>query len=74
MSEGTLFIKSWNDLEAGAILSAKFGPMFVKYFQNLLATCSALVMPSPFSSVLAGMSISSFCFGLLRYSKSSTSA
>ena len=24
-SEGTLFIKSWNDLEAGAILSAKFG-------------------------------------------------
>ena len=49
-SEGTLFIKSWNDLEAGAILSAKFGPMFVKYLQNLLATSSVLVMLSPFSS------------------------
>ena len=42
-SEGTLFIKSWNDLEAGAILSAKFGPMLVKYVQNLLATFSVLV-------------------------------
>ena len=49
-SEGTLFIKSWNDLEAGAILSAKFGPMFVKYLQNLLATFSVLVILSPFSS------------------------
>ena len=37
-TEGTLFIKSWNDLEAGAILSAKIGPMFVKYLQNLLAS------------------------------------
>ena len=26
--------KSWNYLEAGAILPAKFGPMFVKYLQN----------------------------------------
>ena len=41
-SEGILFIKSWNDLYAGAILSAKFGPMFVKYSQNLLATFSML--------------------------------
>ena len=49
-SEGTLFLKSWNDLEAGAILSAKFGPMFVKYLQNLLATFSVLVLLSPFSS------------------------
>ena len=49
-SEGTLFIKSWNDLEAGAILSAKFGLMLVKYLQNLLATFSVLVILSPFSS------------------------
>ena len=49
-SEGTLFIKSWKDLEAGAILSGKFGPMFVKYLQNLLATFSVLVMLSTFSS------------------------
>ena len=35
-SEGTLFIKPWNDLEAVVILSAKFGSMFVKYIQNLL--------------------------------------
>ena len=49
-SEGTLFIKSWNDLEAVVILSAKFGPMFVKYLQNLLATFSVLVILSPFSS------------------------
>ena len=49
-SEGTLFIKSWNDLDAGAILSATFGPMFVKYLQNLLATFSVLVILSPFSS------------------------
>ena len=33
-----------------AILSAKFGPMFVKYLQNLFATSSVLVMLSPFSS------------------------
>ena len=49
-SEGTLFIKSWNDLEAGDILSAKFGPMFVKYLENLLATFFVLVILSPFSS------------------------
>ena len=49
-SEGTLFIKFWNDLVAEAILSARFGPMFVKYLQNLLATFSVLVMLSPFSS------------------------
>ena len=49
-SEGTRFIKPWNDLEAGAILSAKREPMFVKYLQNLLATFSVLVMLSPFSS------------------------
>ena len=45
-----MFIKSRNDLEAGAILLAKFGPMFVKYLQNLLATSSVLVMFPPFSS------------------------
>ena len=49
-SEGTLFIKSWNNLEVGAILSTKFGPMFVKYLQNLLATFSVLLMLSLFSS------------------------
>ena len=49
-SEGTLFIKSWNDLEAGDILSANSGPVFVKYLQNLLATFSVLVILSPFSS------------------------
>ena len=43
-SEGALFIKSWNDLEAVVILSAKFGPMFVKYLQNLLATFTVLVI------------------------------
>ena len=47
-----MFIKSRNDLEAEAILSAKFGPMFVKYLQNLLATSTVLVMfpPFPFTS------------------------
>ena len=35
--EDTLFMKSWNDLEAGAILLANCGPIFVKYLQNLLA-------------------------------------
>ena len=49
-SEGTLFIKFWNDLEAGAIISARFGPLFAKYLQNLLATFSVLVMFSPFLS------------------------
>ena len=48
--EDTLFIKSWNNLEVGAILSAKFGPMFLKYLQNLLATFSVLLMLSLFSS------------------------
>ena len=48
--EGTLFIKSLNDLEAGAILSAKFGPMFVKYSQNVLAIFSVLVTLSSFST------------------------
>ena len=43
-------MKSWNDLKAGSILSAKFGPIFVKYLQNLLMTFSVLVMLSPFSS------------------------
>ena len=45
-----MFIKYWNDLEAVVILSAKFGPIFVKYLQNLLATFSVLVILSPFSS------------------------
>ena len=49
-SEGTLLIKSWNDLEAGVIFSAKFGPMFVKYLQYLLAIISLQFMLSPFSS------------------------
>ena len=30
-----LFIKSWNDLAAGAILSAKFGSMFLKYIYRI---------------------------------------
>ena len=70
--EGTLLIKSWNDLEAGAILSAKFGPMFENIsVQNLLATFFELVMLSPFSS--ANGYVNFFLFGLSRYSKSSTS-
>ena len=79
-SEGTLFRGYRNDLEAGAILSVNcqepiglWAPAIVKYLQNLLATFSVLVMLSPFSSTNGYVNFF-FLFGLLNYSKSSTSA
>ena len=42
-------MNSLKDFEGEAILLAKFGPIFVKYWQNLLAIISGLVISRPLS-------------------------